>query len=223
MDICTYCLSHQIWITAKHLPGLMNSEADYASRNFNNQHRVDVGSHYLSTNYNSILHTGSGPFRHAFEPSGSPVCSTLSRSRSSGDRRLLARLESLDSIYSPPIILIPNNSHANETRQDNRATNSPTLARPTLVSKSYGDVGRLSSTITSSPNDNFPSTRPRGSTPIGENRAISSMANFRSRLDTAGLPEVVCQVIMASWQKSTQQRFEGSWKVWTSWCVQRQK
>ena len=36
MEIWTYCLSRQIWITAKHLPGLMNSEADYASRNFNN-------------------------------------------------------------------------------------------------------------------------------------------------------------------------------------------
>ena len=36
MEIWTYCLSRQIWITAKHIPGLMNSEADYASRNFNN-------------------------------------------------------------------------------------------------------------------------------------------------------------------------------------------
>ena len=44
------------------------------------------------------------------EPPGSPVCSTLSRSWSSGDQRLLARLELLDSIYSPPpppIVLIP--------------------------------------------------------------------------------------------------------------------
>ena len=26
-----------------------------------------------------------------------------------------------------------------------------------------------------------------------------------------------------SWRGSTQQRYEGPWKVWTSWCVQRQK
>ena len=26
-----------------------------------------------------------------------------------------------------------------------------------------------------------------------------------------------------SWWESTQQRYEGPWKVWTSWCVQRQK
>lgn len=36
MEVWIYCLSRNIWITAKHLPGLMNSEADYASRNFNN-------------------------------------------------------------------------------------------------------------------------------------------------------------------------------------------
>ena len=47
------------------------------------------------------------------------------------------------------------------------------------------NVGGLSSTITTSPSDNFPSTRPRGSTPIVENPAISGMANFRSRLETA--------------------------------------
>ena len=35
MEIWAYCLSRQIWLAAKHLPGLMNSEADYASRNFN--------------------------------------------------------------------------------------------------------------------------------------------------------------------------------------------
>ena len=102
MEIWTYCLSRQIWITAKHLPGLMNSEADLCIPEFQQSPRVDVRSHYLSTNYNSILRTGSGPFCDALESPGSPVCSTLSRSRSSGDRRLLARLESLDSIYSPP-------------------------------------------------------------------------------------------------------------------------
>ena len=43
---------------------------------------------------------------------------------------------------------------------------------------------------------------------IVEYPAISGMANFRSCLETAGLPEEVCQVIMASWQGSAQQRYE---------------
>ena len=175
MEIWTYCLSRQIWITAKHLPGLMNSEADYASRNFNK-------------------HT---------EWMLDPIIFQQMQQANANAMKMKC--------------------NANETRQRNRATNCPTLARPTLVSQSYGDVGGLSSTITSSPSDNFPSIRPRGSTPIVENPAISGMANFRSCLETAGLPEEVCQVIMASWQGSTQQRYEGPWKVWTSWCVQRQK
>ena len=52
---------------------------------FQQSHRVDVRSHYLSTNYNSILHTGSAPLRDVLEPPGSPVCSMLFQSRSSGD------------------------------------------------------------------------------------------------------------------------------------------
>ena len=123
-------------------------------------------------------------------------------------------------IHPPPNSIDPKNSHAKESRQGNRATNCPTLAQPTLVSQSYGDVGVLFSTITSSPSDNSPSIHHRGTTLIVENPAISGMANFRSRLETAGLPEEVCQVIMAG---STQQRYEGPWKVWMSWYVQQQK
>jgi hypothetical protein len=37
LRIWTYCLSRNIWITAKHLPGIQNEEADFASRNFNNR------------------------------------------------------------------------------------------------------------------------------------------------------------------------------------------
>lgn len=37
LEIWAYCLSRHIWITAKHLPGQLNMEADYASRHFNNR------------------------------------------------------------------------------------------------------------------------------------------------------------------------------------------
>ncbi|PFX18469.1 Gag-Pol polyprotein [Stylophora pistillata] len=37
LEIWTLCLSRNIWITAKHLPGVLNVEADLASRNFNNR------------------------------------------------------------------------------------------------------------------------------------------------------------------------------------------
>lgn len=37
VEIWTFCLSHNIWITARHLPGVLNVEADFASRNFNNR------------------------------------------------------------------------------------------------------------------------------------------------------------------------------------------
>ena len=173
---------------------------------FRQSHRVDVRSHYLSTNYNSILHTGSGPFGNVLESPGSPVCSTLSRSRSSGDRRLLARLESLDSIYSPPIILIP--KILMQMKQD-KATGL--LVAPHWHGQPW--FPNLKGMLV-----DYPARLPALPTTI-----FLPFAPEESRLETAGLPEEVCQVIMASWRESTQQRYEVPWKVWTSWCVQRQK
>ncbi len=49
------------------------------------------------------------------------------------------------------------------------------------------------------------------------------MADSGSHLKTAGIPEEVCQIVMASWQVSTQKRYEGPWKLWSSWCIKRQK
>jgi hypothetical protein len=38
LEIWNFCiLSRQIWITARHVPGVTNTEADFASRNFNNR------------------------------------------------------------------------------------------------------------------------------------------------------------------------------------------
>jgi hypothetical protein len=37
LEIWNFCISLQIWITAKHVSGVMNTEADFASRDFNNR------------------------------------------------------------------------------------------------------------------------------------------------------------------------------------------
>ena len=37
LEIWNFCISRQIWITARHVPGVTNTEADFASRNFNNR------------------------------------------------------------------------------------------------------------------------------------------------------------------------------------------
>ena len=37
LEIWNYCISRKIWITARHVPGVTNIEADFASRNFNDR------------------------------------------------------------------------------------------------------------------------------------------------------------------------------------------
>ena len=72
---------------------------------FQQSHRVDVRSHYLSTNY-SILHTGSGPLRDALESPAFPVCSTLFRSGALATDAFLQDWSRWTVFIHPPIVLI---------------------------------------------------------------------------------------------------------------------
>ena len=92
-----------------------------------------------------------------------------------------------------------------------------------MVSRPVGNVGGLSSEIASQSVDHFPSVCSGRNSPTLENPSSSGMADFGSRLETAGIPEEVCQIVMASWRGSTQKRYEGPWKLWSSWCIKRQK
>ena len=47
------------------------------------------------------------------------------------------------------------------------------------------------------------------------------MAAFRSRLQATGLSNEVCKILQSSWRQTTQKRYEGPWKLWASWCLQR--
>ena len=190
---------------------------------FQHPHGMEVESGNLSTNYNSILHTGSGFICVSPEPSAPSVCNKISRSRSHSDRWLLTRLEPVDSFHSSSNNANPENSSSNEKRQGNRATDSPELARPTLVSRPVGNVGGLPCESTSQSVNHSSSVCSRRNSPTVEDPSSSGMASFRSRIEAAGIPEDVCQIIMASWRGSTQQRYEGLWKLWSSWCIQRQK
>ncbi len=186
-------------------------------------HRMEVGSGNLSTNFNSILQAGGGFIRVSPEQPAPCVCSKISRPGSLSDRCLLARLEPLDSFHSSSNSPDPENSSSNETRQGNRVNDCTELARPTLVSRPVGNVGGLSSEIASQSVDHFPSVCSGRNSPTLENPSSSGMADFGSRLETAGIPEEVCQIVMASWRGSTQKRYEGPWKLWSSWCIKRQK
>ena len=219
-ELWTYCSSRQIWVTAKHLPGLMNSEADHASRNFNTHTEwklnPEIFQRITTRYYTPEVDLFASRLNHQL-----PLYVT--RYPDPGAIATDAFLQdwSLWTVFiHPPIVLIP---RILLQMKHDKATDCPELARPSLVSRPVGNVGGLPSESTSQSVNHSSSVCSRRNSPTMEDPSSSGMASFRSRIEAAGIPEDVCQIIMASWRGSTQQRYEGPWKLWSSWCIQRQK
>ena len=120
-------------------------------------------------------------------------------------------VEPLDSLHPSTDSFGPGNSTSSETRQGDRSTNCPELARSTVVPRATENAGELSSKVTTSPIDHLPSVCSGGSTPAVTDASIGGLTNFWACLETAGVPEDVCQIHMASRPAGIhmQQRYEG--------------
>ena len=147
-------------------------------------YQVDVETQYLLERSNPLLHPAGGSICFSTEQSSTHLCGTIPRC-------LFPSLEHADSFH-------PKDFTENETQQSNRATDC-TLAGPTLVSSVTGNAGALSSTSTNSNIHNLPSVCAEKVASAMENSSVSRVANFRTCLKTAGIPEEVSKVLMASW------------------------
>ena len=115
-------------------------------------------------------------------------------------------------------------THSNYTPEQSTTQTSPghinsvsdrtSMDRTTVVSCSHGNVGQLPSLVTNM-EENCP--------PAMEDPSSRCMASFRRRMQTTGFSGTVCDILMASWRISTKKQCEGSWRIWTGWCCERNK
>ena len=106
-------------------------------------------------------------------------------------------------------------------RSGNLIVDSSSMKRPTLVPSPTGTVNRLSYSSADDREDNLSPVRPSDDPSVMANAETCCMAAFRSRLQATGLSDEVCKILQSSWRQTTQKRYEGPWKLWSSWCLQR--
>ena len=107
----------------------------------------------------------------------------------------------MDRIYPSTNCPDPTNSTLILQMRQDKATGlmiAPSMAGTTLVPKPFGNASGLPSTFASIPVNNFPSFQSGRSSSTVENPSVGGLADFKARLQAAGLPEEVCQVLMAS-------------------------
>ena len=187
------------------------------------QDRVDSCQTSVCENSNTLLHPRSRPVRIQAKSPSTNVCGTSPRPGGNGDRCVHLGLEQMDIVHSPSDSSIEQGPTQNSSRQSNGFTNSTGMGGTAVVPVTVGHVGRLSSQTSDITEDNLPSVRPDSGSPIVEDVSSDCMASFRRQMQTTGFSETVCNILFASWRTSTAKRYAGPWKIWVSWCGERQK
>ena len=221
-EIWNFCLGRNIWITAKHVPGVENVDADCASRQFHNHtERVDFGQEDLPTYHSALLSSGSGSICVADKQPTPKVHSQVPRSRVDCDGSVPSELEQMDPIHPSSCCSASKDLTEDKERSGNLIVDSSSMERPTLVPSPTGTVNRLSYSSADDREDNLSPVRPSDDPSVMANAETSCMAAFRGRLQATGLSDEVCKILQSSWRQTTQKRYEGPWKLWSSWCLQR--
>ena len=97
-------------MTARHLPGVLNVEADAASRVFNLRtewmHRVDASEGRLSGHSTSLLSSGDRPICIALEPSAASYVSRLPYPSAAAVDAFQQDWSQWKSFIHPPVVLL---------------------------------------------------------------------------------------------------------------------
>ena len=132
VEIWNVCQQKGIWITAQHLPGVQNVDADWASRHFNE--RTDSGQGDLHTYSHEVLHSTSRLVCISAQSSTTPLCFPAPRPGCNGGRCNDIALEHMDIVHSCANYNASSHSEEDTRRSGNLSTHCPELAGPDMVS-----------------------------------------------------------------------------------------
>ena len=102
------------------------------------------------------------------------------------------------------------------------AYNSPSMARPTMVSMVFKNVCKKPTTFTSTQRSIEISCRKVESTRDAEFTETSGLDNLRQNLLAEGISERVSNPITNNRRTSSIKYYKSSWKKWYGWCSERE-
>ena len=140
-EIWNFCLGRNIWIAAKHVSGVENVDADFASRQFHNHTEWTLDRKIFRQINPALLSSGSGSIRVEDKQPAPEVHSQVSRSRIDCDGRVPS--EQVDPIH-PSSGCFTQGLTEDMERPSDVIVNSPSMEKATLVPHLAGTVDRSS-------------------------------------------------------------------------------
>ena len=131
-------------------------------------------------------------------------------------------LSSQVCVWFPTFCTHRKGSSESKSRSVSNAYNSPSMARPAMVSRASKNVFKKPTTSTSTQRSTERSCRKVESTRNAEFTATSGLDNLRQNLLAEEISERASNLITNKRKTSSIKHYESAWKKWCDWCSERE-
>jgi len=216
-ELWDYALSNQITLTAEYLPGKVNQEADWESRNCR-----DFSNWRLNPLVFQSLNKIWGPleidlFADSMNTQLPKYMSWFPDPFAQGTDAFQILWKDLKGYCFPPFAMI-----CRPQRSCNNGSDNSSLECSSLVSSSLGNV--MQSTNPASSIEQHTIVTQSATTPISSAgpSPVSGLEGYRQTLLTSGVSEQTAELLRShSWRKGTTGAYNSAWKQWSCWCGKR--
>ena len=190
----------------------------------NPSHRMDSDENDCSSDISEVGVSNSRPVCVKHEQADRSVLLMDDRFQGSNNRRSVNSMARYVRVCLPPPP--PPLSHSKSAKthvsiQVPDDSNSPSLAKKSLVHKNSGTTDSMSNNVTSNSGSAIPAEVPDQSS---ESRDFQTdgLVPFSRQFEKRGFSEQTKKLLCASWRKSTQKDYVSKFKKFSSWCDSRE-
>jgi len=207
-----WCVDRNIWLTAAHLPGSQNTQADHASRIFNDQTEWKLNPTVFQQIIDRLVMPEVDLFASRLNCQIDKYVSWQPDPRGISSGCFLYRLELFQVLCFSSLQHYRQDSSEDRGRRSGRNFVDPKLANPTMVPK-VDEITSERTNFASQQQATADATMQQDShSSSAEQTKPASMSVIRESLQCKGIPQHTLSIIMASWQESTKKA------VWNNIC-----
>ena len=181
--------------------------------------RVDVEQSNFQQNPQEVGPSTSGSVCSQTQSSAAEVLQLRARPGSRGSGCPSSVMEGSSSLCISPIQPTWEMPEENQTGESpTGCTNSPGLAKPTLVSSDAGEHSGSSDIAPKLSSDVGESNRASTSSSEEQQSEISRLEGVRRSVQNEGISDEAFQIMCSSWRVSTEKSYSSAWRKWLGWC-----
>ena len=221
-EIWLWTMTQGVWLTITHIPGKLNKEADFGSRNFNDQTEWSLD---LSTSELITKKLGQPEIDLFASYSNAKVACYYSWKPDPG----AAHVDAFTVSWSGPLTYFfstfqfARQMPAEDCHGSSRmyCSNSE-LANTTLLFQSHGNVGQSTTSSSMSTTVTSASTRSSPSASTVSKASTVGMQIIRKSLESKDISGHSADIILASWYSGTQKQYQTYINKWLNYCCERE-